>query len=153
MAKEPARIRKVSNFYGPRSVDEGRISSQHVGANEFTTEIAFHGDDYNTVIEEVIPKGYGFQEASLEVLEVFALTGTSPAIRIGTKTSEATNGVNLTKALLEAAGYSYPASTGTWTDSSILAADTIVGIALSGTTPVVGAVGHAILKITWRKAN
>lgn len=86
-----------------------------------------------------------------EVQEVFALGGTTPAIEIGTETSEVTNGFTISEAIAEALGtYDLTAAlSGTWAGATGLVADTLLGIALTGTTPTVTAAGKMRIVIRY----
>lgn len=90
-----------------------------------------------------LPAGAKITRVLLEVRTAFALGGTTPAIEIGTEGSEVTNGFTITEAQAEAVGmYDLTSAlSGTW--AAQLAADTTVGIALTGTTPTNGTVGRA----------
>ena len=98
-----------------------------------------------------IPKGGNVTSVYMEVEEAFTVTGTSPTVEIGTDSSEATNGFTITEAQLEATGvYDLTSAlSGTWAD--ILAAETTVGVAMAGTSPVItsGAGGKARIVISY----
>ena len=114
------------------------------GFNELTFE--FSGKDINenlTNVLNTLPAGIRFVEFYVEVQEAFVLTGTTPALEIGTDSSEVTNGFTISEAILEAVGVSVVSTTfaGTWAAS--LAAETEVGLALSGSGAAVTNAGHA----------
>lgn len=107
--------------------------------NELTFDIdgEMVGDAAFALVVPTIPAGSIIKDVYVEVTEAFVLGGTSPAIELGTEGSEATNGVTITEAQAEAVG-TYDVSSalaGTW--AAGLAADTVVGLALSGTSPTV----------------
>lgn len=87
----------------------------------------------------------------VEVEEVFALGGTSPAVSVGTEGSESTNGFDISEAQLEALGVYDVTGTlaGTW--AAGLTAATTVGIDLTGTTPTSTSAGKARLVIRYVK--
>jgi hypothetical protein len=101
------------------------------------------------LIAPSLPAGAIIQEAFADVSEVFILGGTTPTIDIGTEGSEGTNGVDMTEAQAEALG-SYDLTSalqGTW--AAPLAAATVVGLALGGTTPTNGATGQVRVVIRY----
>lgn len=103
----------------------------------------------------VLPAGAVITAVYLDVEEVFALSGTTPAVEIGTANTEAANGFTITKAQLEAtASVNLTAElSGTWDAEAPLAANTTVGIVLSGTTPAVTDVGKARVTILFDRIN
>lgn len=146
MTRESTSGLNVLNIYGPRPVpDMARGSVKTEGSyNELTFE--FSGKDINENLTNVLttlPAGIRFVDFYVEVQEAFVVTGTTPALEIGTNGTEETNGFTISEAILEAVGVSAVSTTfaGTWAAS--LAAETEVGLALSGTTPVVTDAGHA----------
>lgn len=160
MTTEVATIRGVRNIYGTREKGSavGVIKTEGI-SNELTVDvtgtdlddIANSKDPYATV---VIPAGSILVAAYFETTEVFVLGGTTPALEIGTDTSEATNGVTVTEAQLEAVGADdiTAALAGTWAAGAALAADTTVGIAFSGTSPTsVAGSGIARVVIEYKK--
>lgn len=146
-------VTTVHNHYGPR--DTGKtvgvenvkgtsrelvldIDGEMVGAEEFA------------LLTPTIPAGAIIEDVYAEVSEAFVLGGTTPAIEIGTSGSEATNGVTISEAQAEAeAAYDLTSAlSGTW--AAPLAADTTVGIALSGTSPTVTDAGKVRVVIVYR---
>lgn len=130
----------VNNHYGPRELGgsagvvgtQGREVELSIDLNE---PVVSNGGP--ELVDFTIPAGALIEKVYLEVTEAFDLGGTTPAIEVGTDTSEETNGVTITEAQAEATGYTdiTAALAGTW--ASPLAADTVVGVALSGTTPTI----------------
>ena len=96
-----------------------------------------------------LPKGAKVRNVLLQITEAFNLGGTTPAIKIGTSGSEATNGISITEAQAEALGTYDLTGTlaGTWANP--LAAGVTVGIALSGTTPTTTTVGRGRVVIRY----
>lgn len=146
MTRESNTGLDVTNIYGPRPIPDAARGTMKTegGFNELTFE--FSGKDINENLTNVLttlPAGIRFVDFYVEVQEVFVLTGTTPALEIGTNGTEETNGFTISEAILEAVGVSAISTTfaGTWAAS--LAATTDVGFALSGTTPVVTSAGHA----------
>lgn len=144
----------VSTHYGPREVGGTVGVPNTVGfMNELV--IDFTGATVNAaafpLIPPSFPAGANIEDAFLEVQEVFALGGTTPAVEVGTEGTEAVNGVTLSEAQLEALGtYDVtPEISGTWGTS--FATETVVGIALSGTTPTITNAGKARLVIRYIK--
>lgn len=144
----------VHNHYGPRNVGKtvGIINTE--GAqNEVVIDldaemVAAAG---YPLMAPILPAGSRVTKVFMEVSEVFALGGTTPAIEIGTEGSEATNGFTITEAQAEALGvYDLTAAlSGTWSATTGLLAATTLGIALSGTSPTVTAAGKARLVIQY----
>jgi len=147
--KEDSAGLGVSNFYGPRNTTEGPVGNfKTEGAvEELVMEVT--GDNY-TQVSGTIPAGAKCLEAYIEVVEAFALGGTTPTIDIGTDGSEGTNGFDVAEADAEAVGL-YVDSTfaGTW--AAQLASDTTVGVALGGTTPTITSAGR--MKVVVRYVN
>lgn len=134
----------VHNHYGTRATGKTAGVTDTSG---FQHELSLDIDGVmvgKAGFELVVPKlpaGSDINKAYLEVTQAFALGGTSPAIEIGTEGSEATNGVTISEAQAEAVGrYDVTSAlSGTW--ASPLAAETVIGIALSGTSPTVTTAG------------
>lgn len=147
----------VNNFYGARDT----VSGVGVGvetSNDSTSRlsITFSGDSLNDAFMPpvAIPKGALFKRATLRVDEAFAIAGTTPTVIFGAVGAEATNGIVLSEAELEAVGTKTPASigTGTWAQNSAtgVTATAKVGKALGGTAPVVTkGVGKATLTLEY----
>jgi hypothetical protein len=130
----------VNNHYGPRELGnsagivgtQGREVELSIDLNE---DVVSNGSPL--LVDFTIPAGSIIENVYLEVTEAFDLGGTTPAIEVGTDTSEATNGFTIDEADAELAGvYDLTAAlSGTW--AAPLAADTVIGVALSGTTPTI----------------
>ena len=147
----------VHTYFGPRDFDDAQGVSKTEGFfNELTIDLkpstltaqAF------PLIAPKIPALSRILDCYLEVEEVFTVTGTTPGVSVGTKSSEATNGLDITEAQLEALGVYNLTSTlaGTWAAAGGLTAATEVGIVSTGTTPVfVGKLGRARLVIRYIK--
>lgn len=150
MSKELATTRGVNNYYGVRTTDEQRSSVQYVGGNKFTIEVAFRGADISLDAFVTLPAGANITSATLEVIDVFALAGTTPTVNLGTKGSAATNGFPITEAQIEAASvYDLTgALTGTW--AAPLVAETIIDLELAGAGAALTAdTGHAVIKVNY----
>jgi hypothetical protein len=156
MSFENDSLRGVRVQYGPRF--PGFASGQYKtegSAVELTMDVT--GEVLNapdTVADVVVPAGAYIEKAFYETTEVFTLGGTTPAIEIGTNGSEATNGVTVTEAQAEAVGAGDITAqlAGTW-DNAALAADTTVGIAMSGTSPTSATTGKLRVTIVYRKTS
>jgi hypothetical protein len=136
-------VRNVHNNFGPRNTGQTVGLFENDGGQE---ELVFYitGDQLNRaatndefLVVPKIPAGATINGAYARTREVFVMGGTSPTIRIGTDTSEATNGIVITQAQAQALGtYNISATAvGTW--AAPLAADTAVGTSLGGTSPTV----------------
>ena len=147
---------QVSNHYGPRDTGKTNgITNSDGFVRELTLDIDGEvvGDAaYALSVVPKLPAGSIIEDVFLVVEEAFVLGGTTPAVEVGTETSEATNGVTLTEAQLEAVGtYDVTSAlSGTW--AAGLAAETTLGIALSGTSPTVTDAGKARVVIRYLKA-
>lgn len=142
MAKELDSKRSVYNFYGPRTRLEGNLGEVRTAGTIKEMVLEFKGDTYSFVSGK-LPASAKPLRFILNVESAFTLTGTTPALQVGTSGSEATNGFTLSEANLEAAGtYVSTSFNGTW--GSELAAATTVAIVLSGTgSPTIAASGNA----------
>jgi hypothetical protein len=153
MARESNTGLGVSQIYGPR--DTGHGAGQYPTSG-VTRELAVQltggllGDLLLDPI--VIPAGAAITKATLNVTEAFALA-TSSVVEVGTDGSEATNGVSLTEAQLEAVGHTdvTTALAGTWDAEARLAANTTLGLAFSAGSVTDTSVGRASLVIEYFK--
>lgn len=141
-------VSTVSQHYGPRG-EADQESHGIVNTEGVLNELVVYFDAatltaaaYN-LLPPALPAGAKIIRVLLEVQEAFALGGTTPAIEIGTEGSEVTNGFTITEAQAEATGmYDLTSAlSGTW--AAQLAARTVLGIALTGTSPTNGTVGRA----------
>ena len=155
MAFESGLVRGVPTFYGPRTATEGTIGNFTVdgAVQELVLEVTGQNitdDVWAIQSNALIPAGSRPLRAMVEVTEAFVLGGTTPTIDIGTDGSEGTNGFDLTEAEAEAVGVVLDVTfAGTW--AARLAADTIVSVALGGTTPTVTAAGRMKVVIEYVK--
>lgn len=144
----------VSNFYGPRDHDVTAGVIKTEGAmNELTLHIdaeTITDADFVLTVKPFIPANSRIEDAYVEVSEAFVVTGTTPVVSVGTEGSEATNGVDISEAQLEAVGVYDITSTlaGTWAAAGGLTARTVVGIANSAGLAVTD-VGKAKLVIRY----
>lgn len=146
MAFEDSAGRNVPTFYGPRLSTEGLVGVLKVEGNLNQFSLEFTGqnitDDVWAIQTFSIPAGSKVIRAFIEVSEAFVLGGTTPTIDIGTDGSEGTNGFDLTEAQAEAVDvYEETTFAGTWADR--LVADTLVSVALGGSSPTNTAAGRA----------
>lgn len=142
------------NHYGPRGTEDGVASGGSVHKDGVVQEAVIYitGDDFaggtsfNTRL--TLPAGSVFQEAVMEVNEAFTLGNADNVFSIGTDGSEATNGIELANP--DATGTTIDSTGGgTWVPTAALAADTAVGVAVSGTTAGVTA-GSGTAKVVIR---
>lgn len=132
----------VNNHYGARETG-GVVGSEHTQNSLMRVTINLTGEMLNgTFLPPVyLPKGALLKNATLNVIEAFSLSGTTPAVTIGSYATIASNYISLSKTELEATGSKVPSSTGagTWSTSSStgLGAKDKVGFAITGTSPVV----------------
>lgn len=129
MAKENSSGLNVNNNYGPRSTAEGRIGDVNTGGNVHEQEYWVRGDANASTLTGFLRGGSTILDVNVDVQEAFV--GVT-AIAIGTKGSEAANGVTLPTAV----GFSQLTPAGTW--AATLAADTEIGADVTGTPDGVG---------------
>lgn len=139
----------ISQVYGPAATggDTGIVKTE--GASNHY-EVHLTGEVLATRILSpvVIPAGSVVTKAYIRVTQAFNLAATS-VVRVGTKGSEATNGVALTEAQLEAVGYVDVTSAlaGTYDNEVPLAANSTLGVAFSAGSVTDRTVGRATLII------
>ncbi len=142
MSKENSAGLGVNNFYGPRPTPDGAagVLKTEGAYNELTIE--FSGKNINDdVIIGRLPAGAKPIEAIVDIETAFVLGGTTPIVEVGTDGSEVTNGVSISEAIMEAVGTDIITTfAGTWANR--LAAETVVSVALSGTSPTVTDAGN-----------
>lgn len=146
----------VHNHYGPREVEKAvGIMNTEGAMNEIIIDLdgEMVGAEEFALLAPALPAGSRVEDVYMEVTEAFVLGGTSPVIEIGTEGSEATNGFTITESQAETVGtYDLTAAlSGTWSGSVGLAARTVVGIDLAGTSPTVTDAGKARLVIRYVK--
>lgn len=132
----------VNNVYGTRDTQEGLLSGgkhPHVG-QEHEAVVYITGNDFagttsfNTQL--TLPAGSFPISATFEITEAFTVGNADNVINVGTDTSELTNGFSLADP--ETAEVTQDTSgAGTWAAS--LAADTAVGVSVTGTTAAITA--------------
>lgn len=145
-------VSTVHNFFGPR---KGGALVGIYETDGTVNELALEIDGYMLgkaafqLLPPKLPKGAKIRAVLLTVSEVFSLGGTTPAIRIGTAASEATNGISVTEAQAEALGTYDLTGTlaGTWLNP--LASGVTVGVALSGTSPTTTVEGKGRIVIRY----
>jgi hypothetical protein len=146
----------VFNHYGPRGSQDGLVSGGELhgeGGAEFSKVVYITGDDFasgtsfNTLL--TIPAGSFPIEAIIEITEAFTVGNADNVINIGTDTSESTNGFAIADP--ETAEVTVDTSgAGTW--AAALAADTLVGVSVTGTAAAVTAgSGAAKVVVKYRK--
>lgn len=139
---------KVHNHYGARDTG-GAVGVEHSKDSTHAIRVDLTGQSINDAFGGFlppvsVPKGARFLRATLRVDQVFVVTGTNAVLEVGAKASEATNGVTITEAQLEALG-SYDLSSalaGTWATNAATgtAAAALVSMVIGGTdTPAVAA--------------
>lgn len=99
------------------------------------------GNAYTFLPKVYLPKGAKIVAAYVVVKTAFTMTGTSPTILVGTKSSESTNGVVVSQANAASVGVVDITSTLAGTFASALTANTQIGVAFGGTSPVVTSAG------------
>jgi hypothetical protein len=149
MPREILPILGVSQVFGPAFTggDVGVVKTEGQ-KNEY--EIHLTGEVLATRILSpvVIPAGSVVTKAYVRVTQAFNLAASS-VVRVGTKGSEAANGVALTEAQLEAVGYVdvTAALAGTYDNEAVLAANSTLGVAFSAGSVTDRNVGRATLVI------
>jgi len=128
-SKDP--IRGVHTVYGARS-DEGAagfLKSGENGKKTLMVVVTAESLQHGYVAPIYLPAGSFVTRAWAETEEAFA--GTTIAVSVGTEGLEASNGVTVAEADLEAVGTVELTPSGTWT--ARLATATKVGVSLAGT--------------------
>ena len=127
----------VSNHYGPRDLGPGAGVVGTLGREvelsiDLTGEVVTNGGPL--LVDFTIPAGAIIEKAYLVVTEAATFGNADNVVDVGTDTSEATNGFTITDAQLIAIATVDLTSelSGTW--AAPLAADTVVGTVVSGTT-------------------
>lgn len=150
MAKETSS-NGVTNFYGPRHRHEGVQGAMSTIGAERQLVILFSGDTYTTVTGALPAGAVVVGNAVVEVVEAFALGGTTPVINVGVQGEEGTNRLaQLSEAQAEAVGTYSVASAGTLAVNTPLAAAVVIKVALGGTTPTATTAGKAKLIIPYQ---
>lgn len=146
------------NFLGPR--DSGGVNGTYeVDGMIEQLVISLAGDEFADVVGPLVPQwlpmGSTIRDVYWDTEIAFAMTGTSPTVLIGTKGSEVTNGLVISKAVVEATSTARLTSTltGTWAVNTPLQARTQIGFALGGTTPTLSRVGKGRLTIEFFRPN
>lgn len=142
MSIEAAVIRGVNVNYGTRDTEQGIASGGeiHGAGAEIEKVVYITGDDFNGGTsfntQLTIPAGAFPIEATFEISEAFTVGNADNVINIGTDTSESTNGFSIADP--ETAEVTKDTSgAGTW--AAALAADTAVGVSVTGTTAAITA--------------
>lgn len=143
----------VFNQYGPRGVQDGVVSGGEVhgqGGSTFEKVVYITGDDFNSTTGFntllTLPAGSFPIEAVFEITEAFTVGNADNVINIGTDTSESTNGFAIADP--ETAEVTKDTSgAGTW--AAALAANTAVGVSVTGTTAAITA-GSGAAKVIIR---
>lgn len=149
-------VTQVNNHYGSRDTGKtvGRMSTDGV-MNEVVLDI-----DGETVSNQAyplmapkLPAGSRIEDVFVEVVEAFNLGGTTPAIEIGTATSEATDGVTVSEAEAEAVGvYDLTSAlSGTWAAAGGFTSEVTLGLVMSGTSPTSANTGKMRVVIRYAK--
>lgn len=152
-------VSNVHNNFGPRTLGDTMGVNKVEGIKEeliyyFTGQM--FNDLSGPLMPYVLPKGAVITAVYMDVEEAFTLTGTTPAIEVGTQGTEVTNGFTISEAQLEATNTVSLTSalSGTWDNEAPLAADTQIGVALSGSdTPTISNAGRARITILFNRTE
>ena len=144
------------NHYGIRDSEAGVASGGELhGQGGATRDVTVYitGDDFNGTTgfdtELLIPAGAIFELATFEVSEAFTLGNADNVFNIGTDGTESTNGVSIANPDV-ASTTQDTSGGGTW--AAALAADTAVGVSVTGTTAgVTAGSGRAKVVISYTK--
>lgn len=138
----------VNSHYGPRVTEDGILGGVTLTDGVRNELVLFVTDENYASVTATIPAGAVIVDAFAVVTEAFTFTGgTTPSMKVGTDTSEATNGAGVS---LTSTGTSAGTLAGTWT--APLAAETTVGVATAGAPTAVTA-GQAKVVITYQYTN
>ena len=149
-------LQDVSQHYGAfETGDTSGVAKTEGFRNELTLDLDSSAveDGVIQLVAPTIPAGSLIESAVVEVSEAFVMGGTTPVINVGTEGTESTNGLDISEAQAEAVGTYDVTSTlaGTW--AAGLAADTVVGVNLGGTTPTVTDAGKLRVVIKYVNMN
>jgi|18_taG_2_1085343.scaffolds.fasta_scaffold05605_4 hypothetical protein len=146
----------AKNYYGVRDSEAGVASGGEMhgqGGAERDVVVYITGDDFgggtsfNT--ELIIPAGAIVESATFEVSEAFTVGNADNVFNIGTDGSELTNGVAIANPDV-ASTTQDTSGAGTW--AAALAANTAVGVSVTGTTAgVTAGSGRAKVVISYTK--
>ena len=143
----------VNTHYGPRNLQDGVAGGGKLPTAGAIEEMVIYinGNDFNGSTsfdtQFTLPAGAVVLEAICEVTDAFTLGNADNDIYVGTNGSESTNyGMQILNPA--ATGVTVDAPGGTW--ASALAADTVVGVAVSGTSAAASA-GEAKVVIRYQK--
>lgn len=129
------------NQYGPRETQDSIALSGgkvHGSGSEQELVLYLYGDDFDGGATAVassgtLPAGAVVIGATLEITSAITMGNADNDIVVGTSGSEATNGIDFDNTTGAVGTYAHDAINGTW--ASPLAANTDVGIDVTGTTP------------------
>jgi hypothetical protein len=148
----------VNNHYGARDTQDGIVGGGKLESSGSVVEAVVYarGSDFTSGAFDTqltIPAGSKFVSAIAEVTEAFVLGGTTPTINVGTSGSADTDyGIELSEANGETVGtYFAEGTNGTWSQTAVLANDTVVAVELDGTTPTVTDAGAMKVVIRYIK--
>lgn len=96
------------------------------------------------LLTTTIPAGALIRNILVQTKAAITMTGTTPTILVGTEGSEVTNGFVISATQASTPGAYVETGVGTWSATTPLAAATVIGVALGGTTPVVTSTGGQI---------
>ena len=148
MALELDPIRGVKTWYGEQDRNQSEYAKQSVDGMIHEDCVTVTGSDYAS-LSFTLPAGALLIDSWVEVVEAFALGGTTPTIAVGTDGSAPTNSiVDVAEADAEAVGTYAGVPAGTFT--SPLAADTACAIELGGTTPTITDAGKMYVHFRYK---
>lgn len=145
----------VHNHFGARASGKTQGENDMDGAmHELVIDLdaAMVSAEAFPLIAPYIPAGSRVEDVFMQVTQAFVLGGTTPVIEIGTEGSEATNGFTISETIAEALGvYDLTSAlSGTWSQSTGLLADTVIGIDLAAAdTPTITSAGKARIVIRY----
>lgn len=147
------------NTFGPRDSGGSTGVLKVEGAIE-QLRLEVTGDDINDLLEPLVPTylpaGATIRDVYWDTAEVFVVTGTNPTLLIGTDTSEVTNGLVVSEAVMESTNTARLTGTltGTWAVNTPLQARTKIGFAIGGTgSPAIARSGRGYLTIEYIRPN
>lgn len=145
MPLENEAVRGVKTWYGAVTTNQSEDRSITVDGRQKEQVVQVTGSDYASV-SFTLPAGAIIDDVMVEVVEAFALGGTTPTIIVGT---DASNYIALVaEGDAEAVGTYDEAPLGTF--AAPLAADTAVTVSLGGTTPTITSAGKLYVSFSYR---
>jgi hypothetical protein len=150
----------VHNNFGPRDIkNDGSMGVNKIEGIKEELIVYVTGDMFtdvpDTLMPYTLPEGAILKAAYVDVVEAFALGGTTPTILIGENGAEVTNGLVISEAIAEGTGSHNLTATfaGEWDSEAPLPHRHTIGIALGGSNPTITRAGRLRVTILFDRVN